>query len=322
MNTKVDRHTLCVLIARFQVPSLTEAHTELIEEALSNHPRVLILLGVSPTRGTLSNPLDYAARRQMLLERFPHDRYPQLSINYVKDMKSDEAWSKKVDGLIADHLGPNDTAILYGGRDSCIPHYTTKTYPVRELMSSRHISGTEIRRQVSEASRSSPDFRAGMIFATFQRFPTVYSTVDVLPVDRDNKRVLLARKSDETLYRFVGGFADPADDSFEVAAVRELKEEANLEVDEDTLTYIGSARITDWRYAREQDKIITHLYVGDALHTEASANDDIAEVRWFDWEDISAKILVTEHAKLYERFIARIAKHLKWAAPKGTLTIS
>lgn len=321
MKDTVERHTLAILIARFQVPSLTEAHVELVETALSNHPRVLIILGVSPTRGTLSNPLDYQARKQMLLERFPHDRYPQLSINYAKDSPSDEVWSKKIDELIADHLGPNDSALIYGGRDSCLPHYKGR-YITRELTATRHISGTEIRRQVSEASRSSADFRAGAIWNAFQRFPSVFPTVDIMPIDRDNKRVLLARKSGENLYRFVGGFTDPKDNSYEDAAKRELTEETGLDIDEETLFYVGSAKVDDWRYRGEVDRIITHLYIADALHAEAAAADDIAEVRWFDWDELSTKILTPEHAALYERFIARIAKHLKWAAPKGTLTIA
>lgn len=321
MKDKVVRANLATLVARFQVHALTEAHIELIDEALANHPRVLILLGLSATKGTISNPLDYAARKQMILERFPPASYPQLSLSYVKDMPSNEAWSKKVDELIRDHLGPNDTAILYGGRDSFLPAYVTKTYPTRELTSSRYISGTEIRRQVSEVSKPSADFRAGAIWATSQRYPSVFPTVDILPVDRDGKQVLLARKSGEAKYRFVGGFVDPKDVSYEAAVERELEEETGLQVHPETLTYVGSTKVDDWRFRAEVDKIMTHLYVADALHTEATAADDIAEVRWFDWDELSAALFVSEHTDVYTQFIGRIAKLYKWTAPKGTLNI-
>ncbi len=321
MQTKIDRHTLCVLIARFQVPNLTEAHSDLVREALTNHPRVLILLGLSPTQGTINNPLSFAPRKQMLLEQFPPDRFPQLEIAYIKDHPSNDVWSKKVDELIRDHLGPNDTAILYGGRDSFMTGYTTKTYPTRELTSKSYVSGTEIRRQISEVSQSSPGFRAGAIWNAFQRYPSVFPTVDVMPIHRENKQVLLARKSGETKYRFVGGFVDPKDDSYETAVERELEEETDLQIHPETLTYMGSAKVDDWRYRNEVDRIITHLYVADALHTEATAADDIAEVRWFDWDELSAALFVPEHIDVYTKFIGRIAKLYKWAAPKGTLTI-
>lgn len=321
MQTKIERRTLCVLIARFQVPNLTEAHADLVNEALANHPRVLILLGLSPTQGTINNPLSFAPRKQMLLERFPHDRYPQLEIAYVKDHVSNDVWSKKVDELIRDHLGPNDTAILYGGRDSFLSAYTTKTYPTRELTSKSYVSGTEIRRQVSEAPQSTPDFRAGAIWATFQRYPTVFPTVDIMPIHRETKQVLLARKSGEAKYRFVGGFVDPKDPSYEAAAERELLEETGMDIHPETLAYMGSAKIDDWRYRGEVDCIITHLYVADALHTEAVAADDIAEVRWFDWADLNVALFVPNHADLYTAFIDKIAKTYKWTTPKGNLNI-
>lgn len=322
MQTKIERRTLCVLIARFQVPNLTDAHVALVNEALENHPRVLILLGLSPTQGTINNPLSFAPRKQMLLERFPHSEYPQLEIAYVKDHVSNDVWSKKVDELIRDHLGPNDTAILYGGRDSFLSAYTTKTYPTRELTSKSYVSGTEIRRQVSEAPQSTPDFRAGAIWATFQRYPTVFPTVDIMPIHRETKQVLLARKSGEAKYRFVGGFVDPrVDASYEAAAERELEEETDLQIHPETLLYVGSTKVDDWRYRSEQDKIITHLYVADALHVEATPKDDIAEVRWFDWADLSSKLLTPEHAKIYDLFIDKIAKAYKWTTPKGTLNI-
>lgn len=321
MKEKVDRHTLAVLVCRFQVSRLSEAHTELIKEALANHPKVLILLGLSATRGTINNPLDFQPRKQMILEGFPHDKYPQITIGYIKDVPSNEEWSKKLDELISDHLSPSDSAILYGGRDSFIPFYTTKRFPVRELTSARYISGTELRKQISEAPQSTPDFRAGAIWAAYQRYPSVFPTADILPFDKEGKRVLLARKSGEKLYRLIGGFASPGDESFEQTALRELKEESELDVLPENLFYVGSKKIDDWRYRNEKDKIITHLYLAEPYHTEASASDDIAEVRWFEWNHFTPAILVDEHKLLQPLYAAFVKTKYKIAEPKGGLNI-
>lgn len=239
----------------------------------------------------------------MVLEAFPPHKHPNLTIGYIKDQVSDAIWSANLDHLIQDHLGPNDTACLYGGRDSFIPHYKG-CFETRELVSDRYISGTEIRQMVSQAPESSASFRAGAIWATFQRYPSVYPTVDVVVYDSKEQRVLLARKTGETGYRAVGGFVSPEDDSYEHAALRELREETGLTVGLDNLVYLGSRKVDDWRYRAEVDRIITHLYVGGYTMGAPKAADDIAETRWFAINKVNPEFdLVPEHRHLWQMFL-------------------
>jgi len=274
--TKKD-YTTGVIVARLQVATLHEAHKELIDSVLQEHAKVLIFLGLSSVRGSIRDPLDFQPRKQMLLEAYPHDKYPNLTIGYIKDNRSDEDWSKKLDENIRDATGPNDTVVLYGGRDSFLTHYKGG-FDTRELQATRYISGTELRAKIAQAPQSNPQFRAGAIWATYQRFPTVYSTVDVLVFDPKERRILLARKPLETGYRIVGGFASPDDNSFEDAAIRELSEESGLTVGYVGLRYVGSRKVDDWRYTNNPaEKIMTHLYVGLYGHGCAKANDDVAE---------------------------------------------
>ena len=60
--------SLGVIVGRFQVPELHEGHHKLIAHVLSQHPQILILLGVTPVLGSKRNPLDYITRERMIHE--------------------------------------------------------------------------------------------------------------------------------------------------------------------------------------------------------------------------------------------------------------
>jgi bifunctional NMN adenylyltransferase/nudix hydrolase len=132
-----------------------------------------------------------------------------------------------------------------------------------------------------------------------KRYPTVFPTVDVV-IERDGK-LLLGRKPHQQKFRFVGGFADPAlDNSYEDAAKREAKEETSLTVS--VVRYLGSTRIDDPRYRGTPDCIITHLFRAETWEGTPEASDDIAELKWFAKEELSADTFVNEHHVLWELY--------------------
>lgn len=304
MNTVQKKYTCAVAVMRLQVAEIHEAHRELIDTLFANHAKVMIFLGLSQVRGTIRDPLDFQPRKQMLLEAYPHEKYPNLTIGYIKDERSDEIWSEKLDSQIRDMTGPNDTVVLYGSRDSFLSHYKGR-FDTRELQATRFVSGTEIRNRIAQAPQSNPQFRCGAIWLSSQRHSTVYSTVDIALFDPKERRILLARKPTENGYRFIGGFVDTKDDSFEDAALRELDEESGLTVSLAGLRYVGSKKIDDWRYANNpSEKIMTHLYIGLYNHGAPTAADDIAEVRWFDYDKFDPKegldyFIMEEHIPLW-----------------------
>ena len=294
MKEKVTKATdVAVIVGRFQVNELHEAHIDLITSVLNKHDRVLLFLGNSTIRNTLNNPLDYRARRTMIA-----DKFPAVEIHYINDNPSDTAWTKNLDKLIGEQLLPMQTVTLYGSRDSFLKCYTGK-FNTCELEATTFISGTEVRRRVCNNYPPTADYRAGMIAATAYRFPTAFQTVDIAVVN-DKGELLLARKPEEKKWRFIGGFSDPASVSLEEDAKREVQEEAGVEVG--NITYLGSTLINDWRYRGEIDKIKTALFVAKYVFGKPEGADDVAEVKWVSINNLTKNDIVETHHVLIDMF--------------------
>ena len=278
---------IAVIVGRYQVHELHQAHQEIIEEVMQKHNKVVLFLGVSVVLGSTRDPLDFVARKKMI-----QDNYPALTILAIPDMRSDEEWSKMLDDRIRE-VYPMGDILLYGGRDSFIKCYHG-TFETKELAAKVSLSGTEIRKHVSEEVKGSKDWRAGVIYGTYNRYPISYQTVDVAVFNEDQSEILLARKPNETLFRFVGGFVSPSDSSLEHAAKREFAEEAGgaeIEIEE----YVGSFRVDDWRYRNERDKIMTTLFKAKYIFGALKASDDISELKWFKVKDMDLLQIVEEH---------------------------
>lgn len=290
MNEK--RSDVGVIVGRFQVPYLTTAHIELIDSVVTNHPKVIMFLGLSPCLVTRNNPLDFEARKKMIL-----DKYPEITVLYIKDIPSDQVWTEKLDEQITDLISPTQSATLYGGRDGFISHYNGK-YKTVELEAKQFVSGTELRNSISKSVKQSPDFRAGVIWAAYNQYPKVYTTVDIAILNEKETEVLLGRKPNESQYRFIGGFTTPTSKNFEEDARREVAEETSAEVGD--MIYIGSMKVEDWRYRNEVDKVKTVFYKAKYAFGPLKAGDDISEIKWFKIKDLNKDNIMECHVGLLE----------------------
>ena len=283
-----------VIVARFQVHELHEAHRALIDEVVKNHDKVLIFLGLSPAKVSVSNPLDFEARKQMVLQV-----YPGVNVLYIKDIPDDAKWSARLDDQITDLIGPMSTVELYGGRESFSDHYTGR-FPVNILVQESYMSATQIRKNIAKSSaRNDPAFRAGVIWAAANQYPKLIPTVDIAIWDETGTKLLMARKPHETKFRFIGGFAQPGSSNpegcYEQTVRREVSEEAGIEISDPK--YLGSCVIDDWRYRREQDKIGTLFFEAVYTYGAPTPHDDVEELRWFSILDVG-KHVVDEHKPL------------------------
>lgn len=286
-----------VIVARFQVPVLIKPFNEIIQSVLSKHRRVWCVLGETATPGSKNNPLSGKAREAMVKKEFD-----QISIIFLKDHPLDEIWSNNLDELLQLNNVP-DNAVIYGGEEGFVNRYSGR-FKAEVIYTGKITKDTLSLREKPD----SVEFREGRVHAFQTRYPTVYPTVDVALFRENKKEILLGKKDIDNRWRLIGGFVDPADDSYEIAAARELREEAG-DVTTSEMVYERSFKIDDWRYRYEEDKIISCLFSADYLRGSAAGSDDLAEVRWFLFSEVNdlleSQEIASEHIPLFRHLLKK-----------------
>lgn len=301
MNT--GEKTVGVIVGRFQVAKLHKGHRDLIEYVAGRCDQVLIVLGVCQSLPNARNPIPYSLRKAMISKL-----YPSVQFAEIRDNPSDSAWSQNLDQIVSD-LFPEDKATMYGSRDSFLEYYDG-VFPKEYFAPINDENGTKVRRQIAKTPQVSSAFLDGIIYVQATRQPMVYPTVDVAIVDFDRKRILLGAKSkDDRELRFVGGFVDSSDESYEAAARREAYEETSgLEMS--NYRYLGSYKIDDWRYRGSEDEIMTSFFVADYIFGAPRPGDDIEMLEWVNYDELLAR-LVPEHQAMGQRLLEELSRCLK-----------
>lgn len=298
---------LSVIIGRFQTPLLHAGHLDLLKSA-KKAADLLVLIGTTSAIGTDKNPLSFEVRKQLfdcLFSTFP--------ILPLEDAPSDKDWSDRIDNIISD-LG-YEKAIIWAGRDNSVKGYYCGKHEVKIIDQIDEHSSTKIRKEISTKldSYNSIDFRAGIIHHIENRYPIVYSTVDVAICYYDPTHenfVLMGKKGDK--FNFIGGFVDSADEDLKTAAYRELKEETGLScgLSENIkyLTHVFSKKVEDARYKGTKDSIMTHFFIGEALVKRlpdpAKISDkEFKEFAWIPASEKSLELISEAHKPLFLKFI-------------------
>lgn len=286
-----------VIVGRFQVDDLHDGHRDLINSVYNRVGRLIIFVGLSPNKCTAKNPLDFATIKSML-----EDYYPDATIQYIKDTKTDAQWSINLDDQIEDLIGPNQTVKLFGSRDSFIPYYHGK-FETEELIQRVFVSGTQRRKELALKSRNTADFRAGAIWAMQNQWPEPDMTIDSAIFNDDYSMILLGRKPKEDSYRLIGGFVG-VNETLEYTVIRETKEEAGVEITD--ITYITSQVVPDWRRRGELNNILTALFASKIAKgsPKPEPGDDICELRWFDVTPELINEVVEEHVDLIKALLS------------------
>lgn len=290
-----------IVVGRFQVKKLHEGHMMLLRHAHKESDVLLILLGTSRCEPNRREPEDFKTRQLQM-----NAAYPEAVVLPIFDQASDEVWSNQLTNLVYSLYPDLTKATIYGGRDSCLDHYTGPFS--RELVSDLSIgSGTLERERDARFPLATEDFRHGCIYTAYHMRPSPLMAVDIAIMkpyeDKNRSKLLLGRKGGETKWRFPGGKVDIDDTDLETCGAREAHEETGLVVDPKDLRYISSHLVDDWRYRDNPDKkIMTTLYLVNVKNESiAKAGDDLKEVQWFDLNSVTVDDINPTHVPLLKK---------------------
>jgi len=298
-----ERYDIGVVIGRFQVPELHDAHTRLLDEVRDNHKQMIIMLGVPTVLGQRHNPLPFPVRSQMI-----RALYPSALITHVIDIPNDNsAWSKQVDQIVR-MLCPFGSVCLYGGRESFIESYSG-LYPTFEISLISEDAGSKLREDVGHELIDSVDFRKGIIYNSQNQYSRVFPTTDlaITKIENNIKMVLMGRRKQGMGLRFPGGFVDTTDYNLEFAMRREKSEELDVECSPN-LVYVGSNLQQDYRYNTPDARIMTTLFQSDYIFGTGRAKDEFYNTEWIEISLDNINLIEEAHRTLFTMLVSYMNK--------------
>jgi nicotinamide mononucleotide adenylyltransferase len=264
------RFEVAVTMMRLQSPyGPHSGHMVLISEMFNRADKVLIYIGRDKAFASHKNPLGFDERRELLISEIEAagfgDRY--CSILPFTSRRDNAIWSHELDSDIKAHVKRPDLDAskvgMFHSRDSYAPYYFPHgMFPLVEVKEISGINATALRNSVVSHRSLTPDFITGMVAQQMSQ-PSVELLVQtrVIVKTTDGNYILVKYvSSDETKYRFVGGYFSPGkDNSFKESAERKLHLKLNIS-DRESISFIDEVRIDDWRYKEAGTKIACMVY--------------------------------------------------------------
>jgi bifunctional NMN adenylyltransferase/nudix hydrolase len=317
----MKKYNRVVFIGRFQ--PLHSGHIDTIHKAFEYSDEVVVLVGSSNRPRSIDNPFTFKERQRMILSSI---KKPGLVVYPINDYKyNDYRWEQQVlkfldsDSAIIGHKKDDSTYYIdlfddydhidvenYDNLNSTDLRYALYNGWVLNVNQHVHnviknIDLTQLREEYKFIQNYKKDYES-------LKFPPIFVTTSVLITYNDfgvHYALLIKRKRDTGigLYALPGGFLDANDKDVLHGALRELKEETGVDLDQ-VMHGIQNEEMYDQLNRSHRGRMITFAYhyeVGEKPNTVAG--DDAASVEWVKIKDIDSCNMYSDHYDIIDDFL-------------------
>lgn len=302
-----------VFIGRFQ--PLHNGHLTIINKALTQSEKLIIVLGSCHAARTIKNPFTAQERIEMFKSTLNPDDFKQIEFVQVRDYHyNDKKWIMEVRNKIA-YVIENEECTLVGSAKDWSTYYLD-LFPKwkTDFTNGTPINATDIRNSFfGMGFVNNIPFAVGEYLAYFRTtlyykklkeefniyriykdawanapHPPIFTTVDAIIV-KDGHVLVIERKDHpgKGLYALPGGFIN-SHETLKEAVFREAYEEVQLDLRKANLI---DQKTFDYPARSLRGRTITHGFFFDISHVDyddikAKANDDAAKCMWLALPDL------------------------------------
>lgn len=338
-------YKFCVFIGRFQ--PFHQAHKQVVEQALTEAEQVIIVIGSARCARNIKNPWTFDERVAMIKACFKPEDTKRLHFMPARDYYySDNIWVTQIQQAVNSITKGEQSIALIGSYKDGSSYYI-KYFPQWDFIpakTDKTMNATDVRKGMFESLDYNPsptDWRSLMAEGSLRwlddnytdtdhyalmreeyafiesykakwanvPFPVTFNTVDAVVIQSGH--VLVVRRKfnpGKGLIALPGGFIKQSE-TLEAAAIRELKEETGIKVNNAILqSSIVEKKVFDHPGRSLRGRTITHafclrLQAGDL--PEVKASDDAEQAFWLPLMDVARlePEFYEDHAHIIEAFI-------------------
>ncbi len=329
-----------IIIGRFQ--PFHKAHSALLNHALNNAARVIVVLGSSLQARSAKNPFSEAERMTMILSTLTKENQARIKFITIRDHYDDEAWKQSLLLAIEAQCTQQEKIALIGFQKDASSYYLNffPNWHFINITKQGEIDGTKLRKTYFESPEPQcmrslflndlPPTTAQFLdewqysdeyknmkeeYLAIEQSKKIWGTGPFITTDTIvqscNHVLLIKRKHSpgKGLWAIPGGFLDSHEKIID-CAIRELQEETQIPLSKETfVNSLKKVDVFDHPNRSIRGRIITHAYYLNLNNTSLPAvkGDDDASLAC--WIPISQLIemepyFFEDHFKIINHFLA------------------
>ncbi len=333
------KYDLAVFIGRFQ--PFHNGHKKVIEEALKQADRVLIVIGSALEPRSIRNPFTIYERQSMIYGAFADPERKRIMFEYVENkLYNDGAWLESIQFAVQwaapeakkialighsrdqssfylklfpqwasievdDYEGVNSTAI----RKDYFNYFTVPPLVpdnVNDFLS--NFAGSDDYSNIREEYRFVEEYKKQWASSPY---PPTFVTVDACVVQSGH--ILLVKRKGRPgkgLWALPGGFLNTGEKIID-AVLRELREETKIKVPTPVLKgNIVTSKVFDDPNRSSRGRTITHAFLihlpPDTKLPVVKGADDAEKAKWVPLTDVTRDKMFEDHMDMIEYFVGQL----------------